>query len=123
MGIFSSVFSVFKKIGKGSLRVGEEIADIADIPMVKELVVIIPVVGPALGFAMKYVDEAERIWADMAKSGGEKRAYALILIEDALKEADLDSTRARGLLELAHLIQQNEALIERAKNILKEDVL
>lgn len=103
---------VFKKIGGGVLRVGKFFADFADIPFAKELVVLIPVVGPALAIAIKYVDEAERVWSDVSKSGEDKRAYALVLIERALDEADLNSKKASALLELAVLLQNNEALIK-----------
>lgn len=123
LSIFKKIGKVFKKIGRGSVTVGEKVVDIADIPMIKELVVIVPVIGPAIAIALRYVGEAEEVWSDMAKAGDMKRGYALILIEEALKEANLDSTRARGLLELAWLIQENAALIKRAKDILKDKVL
>ena len=104
--------SVFKKIAGGVLKVGNFLADFADIPFAKELVVFIPVVGPALSIAIKYVDEAERIWSDVEKSGEEKRSYALVLIRAALSEANLDSKKSSALLELAVLLQSNEALIK-----------
>lgn len=74
---------VFKKIGDGFLTVGKIIADVADIPFAEELIAFVPVVGPALSIAMKYVDEAEKKFSE-PKSGKVKMAWALHNTRSAL---------------------------------------
>jgi hypothetical protein len=110
------ILSIFKKIGGGIVDAGEVVADIADVPFATQLVAMIPIAGPALAIAMEYVNEAEEVFSDQAKSGADKRAFALSRIESALIDGNLDSTRARALLELAVLLNSNEAILRAIIN-------
>lgn len=112
--------SVFKKIGGGALKVGKVIANLADIPFAKELVAVIPIAGPGLAIAIRYIDEAENVFSADEKSGAYKRGYALELIEKALDDLNLDSKQARALLEVALLINKKEAFLREIVGVYKE---
>ncbi len=105
---------VFKKIGDGFLTVGKIIADVADIPFAEELIAFVPVVGPALSIAMKYVDEAEKKFSE-PKSGKVKMAWALHNTRSALLEVGVEEKRILGLLELALLLIKGEALLGKSE--------
>ena len=99
-----------KNIGKGGLKVGKVVADVADIPMVKELVAMIPVAGPGIAFAMSRVDAAEKMFTG-PKSGKQKREWAMTQLAKDLRGAGVEEKRILGMIELALLLNKNEAVL------------
>ena len=92
---------------KGIDRVGDAL-DV--LPGGKNLVVFIPVVGPALAIALDAVDTAERAITS-SKSGPAKLAMALTETQVKLAELGIEEKRLHGIIELALLILKNEALL------------
>ncbi len=105
---------VFMKIGKGVLKVGKIFVRVGDVPYAKDLVAIVPVVGPGLSIALKWVDKAERIYSNIPKSGKQKMAWAVQEALVELRAAGLDEKRVLGLLEVALLVYKGEAMLAEA---------
>ncbi len=99
---------VFGKIAEGFVAAGKAIIKVKDLPFLQDVVVFIPVVGPALAFALDRVEEAERIFST-PKSGREKFAWVLVNLQKDLDTLGLDEKRIGALIEIALLILKKEA--------------
>lgn len=98
----------FKKIGKGAVKVGKKIDNVADLPFVKEAVMMIPVVGGPLSLALHRVDQAEKMFSG-PQQGPAKMRHALEMLSQDFEKFGLDNHRIGEAVSLALLLMKNEA--------------
>ncbi len=108
--------SAFKKVGRG-IGIGAKGAwkgftafdDVMDkIPFAENLVMAIPIVGPALSFAMQKVDLAQEMFPGEGE-GGRRREWAIAQLRKDLRKAGLDEAYSNEIVGLAFLATRGQA--------------
>lgn len=114
MGLKSIFGKVARGVGMGAKKGWDGFTafdDVMDrIPFANELIVAIPIVGPALAFAMSKVDIAQEMFPGQGE-GGKRREWAVAQLRKDLLANGLDANYVDEIVAVAFLATKGHAAV------------
>ncbi|MCP4201145.1 MAG: hypothetical protein GY769_04345 [bacterium] len=109
MGVLGAFKSIGKALAKGVVGTGRVLAKIDDLPVVPEVVAMIPVAGPVLAAAMKRSNMAEEMFT--SGDGEQKKQWAKGQLRKDLKRLGVEEKYLEELVAVGFLLREKRGVV------------